>query len=1032
MPLLYFLISGFICGLLIFYISKFRFKNIFTNNYLIIIILGFIFRITFSLIFPGFAGDIEALKNASIFLFKEPQSEFYKSFEIVTVSPTYSYILYIIGLIQTVLGLKSDGFFFNTLVKLPPIFADLLMGIFIYKLLYSRTNEKKALFLSLAYVLNPAVIVISGVWGQYDSVFAYLLVLSLYNLTNKKYLNSSVLYVLALLAKPMSIIYLPIYLFAVYAYFSESKNTFSAIKDFLINIIINAATALLVLSPFISTIIADPGKYFEQILELNMNYATINAYNFFAFLNANWVPAENNFLFINFTVFSNIMLTTIVVFSVFFLFYIKNEGKYFISALFVSVCYFMFTTKMHERYFFVSIPLLLIVFIYMREKFMLLLYALFSSTFLMNVIDIIYVSLNDNKYELIKYSLIIFSTLNVIITIILIVLIFKETSREPKIVIEAKPKPLIRFDINNIVLEKTEKPEKITRTDLIYIAALTLTYAIIAYINLGNTYSPQTRYDNFEKDSYITFELEEAQKIKKIQYFLGPRTERKIFVEVSEDGQVWTVSPEIKLEPVFAWKEFDVNLEGKYVRILNKNDELMIMEMAVRGENDDLLKIKSVDESAKAIFDEQYLVPYTYTYMNSTYFDEVYHPRTAYEFVEKLEVYEWTHPQLGKIIMSIGVMLFGMTPFGWRFSGTAIGILMLPILYLFAKRIFKNSNWALFATMIFAFDFMHYVQTRIGTIDSYVTFFIIGMYYFMYQYYKTSFYDTKLSKGLMQLFMCGLFTSCAIAAKWQGIYATVGIAILFFITLGKRCLEFLHEKANGNKEIQKVFLKNSLITIISCVVFFILMPAAVYILSYIPHFIADKGSNFADEVIKNHGSYNLLGFVIDNQIRMFTYHAHLNDTHVYSSRWFLWMLDLRPMAFYSTSLTEGFRGEIFTFGNPALWWGGLAAIFYSISEFLKTKSKTILFLLVGYFSSLVPWMMITTRTSFVYHYFPCVPFLALFATYFVKNYFYPKKKIYAYIYVGLVLLLFVLFYPTLSGMQAPNEYIRLLKWFPTW
>lgn len=69
------------------------------------------------------------------------------------------------------------------------------------------------------------------------------------------------------------------------------------------------------------------------------------------------------------------------------------------------------------------------------------------------------------------------------------------------------------------------------------------------------------------------------------------------------------------------------------------------------------------------------------SYLNSTYFDEIYHPRTAYEqlhYDEFDSAYEWTHPPLGKTLMMIGIELFGMTPFGWRFMGTLMGVIMLP------------------------------------------------------------------------------------------------------------------------------------------------------------------------------------------------------------------------------------------------------------------------------------------------------------------------------------------------------------------
>lgn len=121
------------------------------------------------------------------------------------------------------------------------------------------------------------------------------------------------------------------------------------------------------------------------------------------------------------------------------------------------------------------------------------------------------------------------------------------------------------------------------------------------------------------------------------------------------------------------------------------------------------------------MFDEQDEFEGRASAMNGTYFDEIYHGRTAYEMIHKLYCYENTHPPLGKIFIACGVLMFGMNPFGWRFMGTLFGVFMVPIIYLFAKRFFNKEWISIVTTLLFAFDFMHFVQTRIATIDVFVT-----------------------------------------------------------------------------------------------------------------------------------------------------------------------------------------------------------------------------------------------------------------------------------------------------------------------
>ena len=52
------------------------------------------------------------------------------------------------------------------------------------------------------------------------------------------------------------------------------------------------------------------------------------------------------------------------------------------------------------------------------------------------------------------------------------------------------------------------------------------------------------------------------------------------------------------------------------------------------------------------------------------YFDEVYHARTALEFLAQRDPYEWTHPHLAKEIMALGILAFGDD----RVVGTEPGI----------------------------------------------------------------------------------------------------------------------------------------------------------------------------------------------------------------------------------------------------------------------------------------------------------------------------------------------------------------------
>ena len=65
-------------------------------------------------------------------------------------------------------------------------------------------------------------------------------------------------------------------------------------------------------------------------------------------------------------------------------------------------------------------------------------------------------------------------------------------------------------------------------------------------------------------------------------------------------------------------------------------------------------------------------------------------PRTAYEQLHNMPIYEYTHPPLGKTYNINTNVFLGVTPFAYRLGGNIAGILMILIIYLIAKELFKK------------------------------------------------------------------------------------------------------------------------------------------------------------------------------------------------------------------------------------------------------------------------------------------------------------------------------------------------------
>ena len=72
---------------------------------------------------------------------------------------------------------------------------------------------------------------------------------------------------------------------------------------------------------------------------------------------------------------------------------------------------------------------------------------------------------------------------------------------------------------------------------------------------------------------------------------------------------------------------------------------------------------------------------------------------------------------------------------------------------------------------------------------------------------------------------------------------------------------------------------------------------------------------------------------------------------------------------------------------------------------------------------------------FIYHYFPSVPFVVLMVGYCMNKMvdWKPKLKPAMFVYAGLAVILFAMFYPVLTGIPVEVEYVKTyLKWFKSW
>ena len=499
-------------------------------------------------------------------------------------------------------------------------------------------------------------------------------------------------------------------------------------------------------------------------------------------------------------------------------------------------------------------------------------------------------------------------------------------------------------------------------------------------------------------------------------------------------------------------------------------------------------------ETTSLLLDEQIEVPERRSYMNSTYFDEIYFARTAYEYANNLEAYEWVHPPLGKLIQAVPIQLFGMAPFFWRLGGNICGIMMIPIVYALAKRLFKRRKWAIFAAVLMMLDTFHFAHTRMGTIDSYLVLFCMLEALFILRYLQ--------ERRKSDLVWSGLFMGCGIATKWSGAFTALGIATIFLldffrgISKRKTKLGRFVEKA---KEIASAGAREKgwLAKLVAvCVGAFVVIPAVIYFGSYMlfpdvqigyaGQLVQDANGNVYCDLSGSATKATAASAATTEQIAaeeidtptdvlcqaqgIMNYHSTMTETRWYGSPWYSWLISWTPVWYYQYTGPEGYE-TISGVGNLAVFVLGAAGVIYIVYELIaktmRKRRKGVIaeladaaeeideavvlrgeggmgraglvssgaFIVIMVVCSLLPYVFVS-REMYLYHYFPTLPFVMIAGAYMMMRIEerVPRKafRIFALAVLLLVLMFFVIYFPVVSGETITQETAKALQIFPKW
>lgn len=290
-----------------------------------------------------------------------------------TYPPVTSYLFYLIGglhqLIWQILWFINSLiiFFPSNLIfwwesergwyfinKLPSVVADLGIVFTIYKFTLKLFNKRLALIGASIFAFLPTFWYTSALWGQTDSVYALFLILAFYLLFKKNFILSFVIYGLAILTKPT-----PIFPLAIYLIFWLRNVGF---KKGLLSIIIFLTITLFLYLPFHpNNLVPWIIQFYHRSLGGELSYIVANSFNIWGLLFGFKNVADTTLIFnvpaYTWGYFLFILLSIPILFKSFIC---KDINKLMIYASTLSFAAFLVLPRMHERYFFPTLLLMLV------------------------------------------------------------------------------------------------------------------------------------------------------------------------------------------------------------------------------------------------------------------------------------------------------------------------------------------------------------------------------------------------------------------------------------------------------------------------------------------------------------------------------------------------------------------------------------------------------------------------------------------------------------------------------------------------
>jgi dolichyl-phosphate-mannose--protein O-mannosyl transferase len=207
--------------------------------------------------------------------------------------------------------------------------------------------------------------------------------------------------------------------------------------------------------------------------------------------------------------------------------------------------------------------------------------------------------------------------------------------------------------------------------------------------------------------------------------------------------------------------------------------------------------------------------------------------------------------------------------------------------------------------------------------------------------------------------------------------------------------------------------------------------SVIYLLTYIPFWHDGTNSGVGHATLKD---------LLTLQSVMYHYHHDLKATHPYSSAWWTWPFELRPVSYYyhvfsGVTPPNEIVAEVLAVPNPLMWLVQLLTVPGAAFLAWRSRHKGMMLCVAAYFFQWLPWIA-STRIDFQYNFYPNTAIVCLCTAYVLLRLWQsaqregskPMKVIIAG-YVAACLASFVFFMPILNAERIPWKQWDARIWY---